>query len=134
MKKHRVVLDIGIEGADKWEAVFRNIDNLRADLGANSVEIEGVIHGKAWPLLVRPEKGGAPEFHPKVEAAIRAGVKVPYACKGGMCCTCRARIVEGRAEMAVNYSLEPWEIERGFILTCQALPRTERLVVDYDAM
>ena len=76
MKKHRVVLDIGIEGADKWEAVFRNIDNLRADLGANSVEIEGVIHGKAWPLLVRPEKGGAPEFHPKVEAAIRAGVKL----------------------------------------------------------
>ena len=76
MKKHRVVLDIGIEGADKWEAVFRNIDNLRADLGANSVEIEGVIHGKAWPLLVRPEKGGAPEFHPKVEAAIRSGVKL----------------------------------------------------------
>lgn len=76
MKKHRVVLDIGIEGADKWEAVFRNIDNLRTDLGANSVEIEGVIHGKAWPLLVRPEKGGAPEFHPKVEAAIRAGVKL----------------------------------------------------------
>ena len=76
MKKHRVVLDIGIEGADKWEAVFRNFDNLRADLGANSVEIEGVIHGKAWPLLVRPEKGGAAEFHPKVEAAIRSGVKL----------------------------------------------------------
>ncbi|MBB6050318.1 DsrE family protein [Armatimonas rosea] len=76
MKKHRVVLDIGIEGADKWEAVFRNIDNLRADLGANNVEIEGVIHGKAWPLLVRPEKGGAVEFHPKVEAAIRSGVKL----------------------------------------------------------
>jgi uncharacterized protein len=76
MKKHRVVLDIGIEGADKWEAVFRNIENLRADLGTNNVEIEGVIHGKAWPLLVRPEKGGATEFHPKVEAAIRSGVKL----------------------------------------------------------
>jgi uncharacterized protein len=76
MRKHRVVLDIGIEGADKWEAVFRNIDNLRTDLGPNNVEIEGVIHGKAWPLLTRPEKGGAAELHPKVEAAIRSGVKL----------------------------------------------------------
>ena len=63
MRKHRVVLDIGIEGADKWEAVFRNIDNLRADLGAGNVEVEGVIHGKAWPLMVKPEIGGAAEFH-----------------------------------------------------------------------
>ena len=76
MRKHRVVLDIGIEGADRWEAVFRNIDNLRADLGAGNVEVEGVIHGKAWPLMVKPEKGGAAEFHPKVEAAIRSGVKL----------------------------------------------------------
>jgi uncharacterized protein len=76
MRKHRVVLDIGIEGAEKWEAVFRNIDNLRADLGAPNVEVIGVIHGKAWPLLIKPERGGAAEFHPKVEAAVRSGVKL----------------------------------------------------------
>jgi ring-1,2-phenylacetyl-CoA epoxidase subunit PaaE len=69
-----------------------------------------------------------------VDAALAAGIRVPYACKGGMCCTCRARLVEGRAEMLVNYSLEPWEIERGFILTCQAVPKSERLVLDYDQM
>lgn len=69
-----------------------------------------------------------------VDAALAAGVRVPYACKGGMCCTCRARLVEGEAEMTTNYSLEPWEIERGFILTCQAVPKSERLVVDYDQM
>jgi ring-1,2-phenylacetyl-CoA epoxidase subunit PaaE len=69
-----------------------------------------------------------------VDAALAAGIRVPYSCRGGMCCTCRARVVEGRAEMLVNYSLEPWEIERGFILTCQAVPKSERLVVDYDAM
>ena len=76
MRKHRVVLDIGMEGADKWEAVFRNIDNLRADLGPNNVKVEGVIHGKAWPLLTRPERGGAAELHPKVEVAIRSGIKL----------------------------------------------------------
>ena len=69
-----------------------------------------------------------------VDAALAAGIRVPYACKGGMCCTCRAKLVEGKAEMTTNYSLEPWEIERGFILTCQAVPKSERLVLDYDQM
>lgn len=69
-----------------------------------------------------------------VDAALAAGIRVPYSCKGGMCCTCRARLVEGTAEMITNYSLEPWEIERGFILTCQAVPTSQRLVVDYDQM
>ena len=69
-----------------------------------------------------------------VDAALAAGIRVPYSCKGGMCCTCRAKLVEGKVEMTLNYSLEPWEIERGFILTCQAVPKSERLVVDYDQM
>ena len=69
-----------------------------------------------------------------VDAAIAAGIRVPYSCKGGMCCTCRARMIEGAAVMTTNYSLEPWEIEKGFILTCQAVPTTPRLIVDYDQM
>jgi ring-1,2-phenylacetyl-CoA epoxidase subunit PaaE len=69
-----------------------------------------------------------------VDAALAAGIRVPYSCKGGMCCTCRAKLVEGQVEMTLNYSLEPWEMERGFILTCQAVPKSERLVVDYDEM
>jgi ring-1,2-phenylacetyl-CoA epoxidase subunit PaaE len=67
-----------------------------------------------------------------VDAAIRAGLDLPFACKGGMCATCRARIVEGAAVMDVNYSLEPWEVKSGFVLTCQAHPTTPRIVVDYD--
>jgi ring-1,2-phenylacetyl-CoA epoxidase subunit PaaE len=67
-----------------------------------------------------------------LDAALRAGVDLPFACKGGMCSTCRARLVEGKAQMDVNYSLEPWELEKGFVLTCQAKPVTDRLVVDYD--
>src|SRR6185312_16831115 len=67
-----------------------------------------------------------------IEAAEAAGLDLPYSCRGGMCCSCRARLVAGKAEMAVNYSLQPWEIDAGFILTCQARPLTPRLVLDYD--
>jgi ring-1,2-phenylacetyl-CoA epoxidase subunit PaaE len=67
-----------------------------------------------------------------LDAALRAGMDLPFACKGGMCSTCRAKLVEGDAQMEVNYSLEPWEIKAGFILTCQARPISDRVVVDYD--
>src|SRR5246500_2822937 len=67
-----------------------------------------------------------------LDAALRAGMDLPFACKGGMCSTCRAKLVEGKAEMDVNYSLEPWELRAGFILTCQAKPVSEKVVVDYD--
>lgn len=69
-----------------------------------------------------------------VDAALRAGIRVPYACKGGMCCTCRAQVLQGEAVMKLNYSLEAWEIEKGFVLTCQAVGRSPRLVLDYDQM
>ena len=67
-----------------------------------------------------------------LDAALRAGMDLPFACKGGMCSTCRAKLIEGKAEMEVNYSLEPWELKAGFILTCQARPCSEKVVVDYD--
>jgi ring-1,2-phenylacetyl-CoA epoxidase subunit PaaE len=67
-----------------------------------------------------------------LDAALRAGMDLPFACKGGMCSTCRAHLVEGDARMDVNYSLEPWELKAGFILTCQARPVSEKVVVDYD--
>jgi ring-1,2-phenylacetyl-CoA epoxidase subunit PaaE len=67
-----------------------------------------------------------------LDAGLRAGLNLPFSCRGGMCCTCRARLVEGGAEMAVNYSLEPWEVRAGYVLTCQARPTGARVVVDYD--
>lgn len=67
-----------------------------------------------------------------IDAALRAGRALPWSCKGGMCCTCRAKLLEGRVEMLANYSLEPWETEAGFVLTCQSRPLTPHVVVDYD--
>ncbi len=68
-----------------------------------------------------------------LDAALKNGADLPYACKGGVCSTCRAKVVEGEVEMEANYSLEPDEVAKGFVLTCQSHPRTERVVIDFDA-
>ncbi len=67
-----------------------------------------------------------------LDAAINAGADLPFACKGGVCATCKARITEGKAEMEVNYALEHDELERGYVLTCQAHPTTEVVKVSFD--
>jgi len=69
-----------------------------------------------------------------LEAGLRAGLDVPWSCRGGMCCTCRARLTEGTVVMDHNYSLQPWETEAGFVLTCQSRPTSPLLAVDYDAV
>ena len=67
-----------------------------------------------------------------LDAAQKAGADLPFACKGGVCCTCKAKVMEGHARMDVNYALEKDEVEAGYILTCQAHPTSERLVVSFD--
>ncbi len=67
-----------------------------------------------------------------LDAALKQGADLPYACKGGVCCSCRAKLVSGSAEMDVNYALEEEEVEAGFILTCQAHPRSNDVVIDFD--
>jgi ring-1,2-phenylacetyl-CoA epoxidase subunit PaaE len=68
-----------------------------------------------------------------LDAALRVRAELPYACKGGVCSTCRARLVEGEVRMAANWALEPDELAAGYILTCQSSPVSDRLLVDYDA-
>ena len=69
-----------------------------------------------------------------LDAAMEQGADVPFSCKGGVCCTCRAKVMEGKAIMNQNFSLSEDEVEEGFILTCQAHPITENIVVDFDEM
>lgn len=73
-----------------------------------------------------------PEGMSILDAAQMAGADLPFACKGGVCCTCRAKLVEGAVEMDVNFALTEEETEQGFILTCQAIPKTNNLLVDFD--
>lgn len=67
-----------------------------------------------------------------LDAALKNGADLPFACKGGVCCTCKAKLIEGEVDMDVNYGLEQEEIEHGFILTCQSHPRTENVLIDFD--
>lgn len=67
-----------------------------------------------------------------LDAANKAGADLPYACKGGVCCTCKAKIIEGTARMDVNYALEKDEVEAGYILTCQSHPTSEKLIISFD--
>ena len=106
----------------------RRARSTRAQEAAEAgVEIEVVLDGvrRAFPM--------AEADATVLDAAHRAGLEIPYSCAGGMCCTCRCRVAEGEAEMAVNYSLQPWEIEAGFTLACQTRPTSKRLVLDFDA-
>ena len=75
------------------------------------------------------------EMGPKdhvLDAALDAGADVPYACKGAVCCTCRAKVLEGSAEMVMNYALVDDEVKEGYILTCQSHAISDRLVVSFD--
>lgn len=67
-----------------------------------------------------------------VDAAAANGVELPFSCKGGVCATCRTHVQEGEVQMETNYGLEPWEVEKGYVLACQSHPVSQSVVLDYD--
>lgn len=67
-----------------------------------------------------------------LEAALHANMDAPYACKAGVCSTCRAMVLEGEVEMEKNHALEDYEVNRGYVLTCQCYPLSDNVVVSYD--
>jgi len=132
--------------------------NVRESLIENGVDSKN-IHFELFATNIKKEKTAAeianqaPSFDSKVQiildgdvidfeldsngktildAAQDAGADLPFACKGGVCCTCKAKVLEGSASMDVNYALMPDEVENGYILTCQAHPTSEKLLVSFD--
>ena len=92
---------------------------------ASEIRLDVVLDGKTHHLAMRPGER-------VLDAALEAGLDLPYSCRGGVCCTCRARVLEGEVAMEKNFTLESWETHKGFVLTCQARPLTGHLVVSYD--
>jgi ring-1,2-phenylacetyl-CoA epoxidase subunit PaaE len=84
------------------------------------------LDGRQQPFTMRQQD------ETLLDGAIRAGIDVRYSCKGGVCATCRAKLVSGQVDMDSNYALEDYEIARGFILTCQSYPVTTEIALDYD--
>ncbi|HRD77994.1 MAG TPA: phenylacetate-CoA oxygenase/reductase subunit PaaK [Hyphomicrobiaceae bacterium] len=101
-------------------------DATRATAGEAIATVEAIVDGQRHTFPFSAGDGGV------VDAAERAGIELPYSCRGGMCCTCRAKVVSGTSVMATNYSLEPWELAAGFTLACQTRPTSERLLLDFD--
>ncbi|HEY0697952.1 MAG TPA: 1,2-phenylacetyl-CoA epoxidase subunit PaaE [Micromonospora sp.] len=96
-----------------------------ADIAQAGSEVTIVLDGRASTFTMGREER-------VLDAALKVRGELPYACKGGVCSTCRAKVVEGEVTMARNYALEPDELAAGYVLTCQSSPVTEKLVVDYD--
>lgn len=94
----------------------------RSNMAAVSVKIDGITYQLDLPY------GG----DTILDAALKAGADLPFACKGGVCCTCRAKLTKGTASMDMNFSLEDDEVEKGYILTCQSHPTSEEVFVDFD--
>lgn len=126
--------EIGI--ADERIHVERFVSEFGGKARPKAVVVEGAPPKAVASLIIDGKRRDVPvaDGEAILDAALRAGMDLPFACKGGMCSTCRAKLVEGEAPMELNYSLESWELEAGFILTCQAHPTSAKVVVDYDQM
>jgi ring-1,2-phenylacetyl-CoA epoxidase subunit PaaE len=98
-----------------------------ADGAAGAAEVTIRLDGRASDFRLRPDGP------PVLEAALGVRRDLPFACKGGVCGTCRAKLLEGTVQMDANYALEPDEVERGYVLTCQSHPTSAKVVLDYDA-
>jgi ring-1,2-phenylacetyl-CoA epoxidase subunit PaaE len=94
--------------------------------GHTECEVTVVLDGVTRTFLLEKAKENI------LEAGLRNGVELPYSCKGGVCSTCRCRLVDGEVDMDVNFALEDYEVARGFILACQSYPVTDKVTIDYD--
>ena len=91
-----------------------------------SSEVTVVLDGRTTPMTL-------PRGVPVLDSAQKVRADLPFACKGGVCGTCRARVTEGAVTMRRNYALEPAEVAAGYVLTCQSLPASDTVTVDFDA-
>jgi ring-1,2-phenylacetyl-CoA epoxidase subunit PaaE len=157
--RFRTIVDaFGLAGADDWflcgpHEMVVDLRQALTDLGESRVHTE-LFHADPAPrapvaALVDGPDGAAqvtirldgrasdfplrPDGPPVLEAALDVRSDLPFACKGGVCGTCRAKLVEGTVQMDANYALEPDEVERGYVLTCQSHPTAAKVVLDYDA-
>ncbi len=94
--------------------------------GSDQCEVEVVVDGTRRSFLMQKNQDNL------VDAGLKAGLEMPYSCKGGVCSTCRAKVVQGEVDMDINFALEDYEVARGFVLCCQSYPVTDKLVIDFD--
>jgi len=118
----RVHRELFYVGAPPPDPVRHDDESLDDSAGAEGTVI---LNGRSTSVTL-------PRSHRVLDSAQRARSDLPFACRGGVCGTCRAKVTEGEVRMVRNFALEDDEVEAGFVLTCQSLPVSESVVIDYD--
>jgi ring-1,2-phenylacetyl-CoA epoxidase subunit PaaE len=98
----------------------------RSLAGRTECEVTMIMDGSATTFNMEKDTESV------LDAALRQGIEMRYSCKGGVCSTCRCKVVEGKIDMDANYALEDYEIARGFVLSCQSFPVTDKIIIDFD--
>src|SRR5471032_1616078 len=99
---------------------------LAPEAAHQQTEVTVIMDGNHTTFTMEKEKESI------LDAGLRAGIDMRYSCKGGVCSTCRCKLLDGKVDMDANYALEDYEIARGFVLSCQAFPATDKVVIDFD--
>jgi len=97
-----------------------------AQQNVEGIEVTIVDGGKEFAFTMTKE------YDNILDAALGAGADLPFACKGGVCSTCKCEVIEGSVEMKINYALDEKEVSQNLVLSCQAVPTSEKVVVDFD--
>ncbi|MFJ6651167.1 1,2-phenylacetyl-CoA epoxidase subunit PaaE [Microbacterium sp. NPDC091313] len=127
--------DVGVDPAHVRSELFTTGEESRGPRPPVRMRADEPVRTIAFTLDGQSSQVESPQSAREsiLDAALRVRPDTPFACAGGVCGTCRARVVAGAVSMTENYALEPDEIERGYVLTCQSHPTTDRVTVDYDA-
>jgi len=99
---------------------------IQADGARHETEVTVIMDGNHTSFTMDKDKESI------LDAGLRAGIDMRYSCKGGVCSTCRCKLIDGKVDMDANYALEDYEIARGFVLSCQSFPVTDKVIVDFD--
>jgi ring-1,2-phenylacetyl-CoA epoxidase subunit PaaE len=123
MPKANIKIELFAASIPKHQHKPRAIDPAAA---RHETEVTVIMDGNASSFTMDQDKESL------LDAGLRAGIDMRYSCKGGVCSTCRCKLIEGKVDMDVNYALEDYEIARGYVLSCQSFPTTDRVVIDFD--
>ena len=122
MPKQQIKIELFAASIPKHQHKPRQLDAA----ARNETEVTVIMDGNHTSFTMDKDKESI------LDAGLRAGIDMRYSCKGGVCSTCRCKLIDGKVDMDVNYALEDYEIARGFVLSCQSFPVTDRVVVDFD--
>ena len=123
MPKANIKIELFAASIPKHERKPRAVSDLAAPL---ETQVTVIMDGNHTTFTMERDKESI------LDAGLRQGIDMRYSCKGGVCSTCRCKLLDGKVDMDVNYALEDYEVARGFVLSCQSFPVTENVVVDFD--